>query len=127
MAKLKRPENFYVNKFGGVAVLVWDKVVKDIEQNYANVESYYIYKTSNPNGVNWGSPIYILDTKDNFNDTDVFYIDFSSGNELYRICPFDGVELGECAISYGIAHEGEIFVPNPSLWDVALWDKGLWG
>lgn len=128
MAKPKRPANFYINRGGGASILVWDKVVKDIEQNYTNVIGYYIYKTTNPSGSDWGSPIFFVGTTDNFGDPDVIYIDYSPDNTLYKVCPYDGVELGECVVSYGIVSEGSITtIPEPAKWDSGLWDQGIWG
>jgi len=128
MAKPKKPENFYINRSGSAAILVWDKVVKDIDQNYTNIVGYYVYKTANPNGIEWGNPIYFVETPDNFVDPDVFYIDYAPENVLYRVCAYDGIEIGECAISYGIISEGDITtIPEPCRWDVGLWDVCLWG
>jgi len=122
----KKPENFYVNRDNVSAVLVWDKVFKDINQNYVMVDGYYISSTPNPNGTDWGLIDTMVNT-DQFIDKDVFYIHYSSDNLLYRVCAFIGSEIGECATSIGIVTDGVISVPASALWDVAGWDVDSWG
>lgn len=126
MAKPKKPQNFYINRNGSASVLVWDKVIKDVEQNYIEVDGYKIYSSTNPNGGDWETLGEVL-TDDRFVDKDVFFIHYTEDNLLFMVCPFKGSDIGECAVSAGISSEGAITVPSSALWDSALWDIDLWG
>lgn len=128
MSKARAPRNFFVNNKGNTNFLVWDKVNRDITHNLVNIVSYYIYKTANPSANDWGSPYGIVNTSDNYIDTDVFFIDFDGeGNYLYRVCPVDdtGV-IGECTKGFGIVGAGTITTPTTAEWDLSGWDISIW-
>lgn len=128
MAKPKKPENFFVNRTGSASVLVWDKVIKDVNQNRIDVDGYYVSATANPNGTGFDNGLLgVVITDDRFIDKDVFFIHYTDENLLFRVCPFKGSEIGECATSIGIMSDGAITVPKSALWDVSGWDIDLWG
>lgn len=129
MAILQAPAGVYVNYNGNIAHVVWDRVKKDVELNPATVTAYYIYKTSNPNASGFGSPIAIVNTTDPYGEIDTFYTDYNiQGEYIYRICPFDGVDLGNCSLGFGVSNDStETFTPEFARWDEGLWDLGYWG
>jgi len=129
MAKPKAPTNFYINRYPTFNVLVWNSVVKDLDQNYTRILAYNIYRTQNPAGKDW-VPLktWTLADPNNYNDPHIEWIDFSPGEFLYRVCAVNAEGEGDCAISYGIIGEGGLpIIPTPCLWDVGLFDQCLWG
>jgi hypothetical protein len=129
MSQLSAPTFLYICNFGSVSQLVWDKVVKDISQNPATVVEYRIFKTENPAGIGFGSPIAVVNSKDPYNDVDVSWTDYAaSENALYRVCAWDGALLGLCTDGYGIPSSGSVpIIPSAGRWDEGLWDLDLWG
>ena len=129
MTILDKPSALYINLFGSTAQLVWDKVTRDILQNPATVVSYKIYKTLNPNGTGFGSPLATITSTDPYGDIDVSYTDYSaSENALYRVCAWDGALLGLCTDGYGLPGSGTVsIIPSAGRWDEGLWDLDLWG
>lgn len=130
MAVPQAPRNLFINRNANYAIVKWSKVIQDISNppQYTNVIRYYVYKTSNPALLNWGTPQAIITTGDKYADKDVFWIDFAPGNYLYRVCAENADGIGPCAISYGIiGNPDEIITTIPCKWDVGKWDKCVWG
>ena len=130
MALPKAPKNFYVNRRSDISVLVWDKVIKDVEQNYTNVIAYHVYRTANPARREW-EKLHVIITPDSFGDIDTFFIDFDPGNFLYRVCPENSEGIGNCAVSYGLVQvipDEEVEVDNYLIWNdpTRKWNQKLW-
>lgn len=125
MSAPNKPTNFYVNRNGSMAILKWDKVLKDTDQNYIAVDGYYVSSTANPNGAGWVAEGTVI-TNDNFMDKDVFFIKYTSDNLLFRVCPFIGSVIGECATSIGIVSVGNTPIPAGGLWNIGGWDIDIW-
>jgi hypothetical protein len=124
----KSPEGIFICYSGSsVAMLKWEKVNRDINQDPITIQSYYIYRTQNPSGADWGSPFAIVDTDDSYVDADVFWIDVTASNYMYKVCPFDGTTIGQCASTVGLAKTGTLAIPvTNDAWDDCDWDSGTW-
>ena len=128
--KPKAPTNLFVNLTQTYAVVVWDKVIKDLDNVYTDVIAYHVYRTLNPalKADSWQF-LRKITSSDGFNDKDVCFIDFSAKNKnyLYRVCPENSVGIGPCAISYGIIGSGEpVDIDNYLIWNVGKWNQKLW-
>ena len=134
MAKGAAPENLYCNFRGNVCFLTWDSVKKtnDNPPVPINIIGYFIYRTFAPNALYFTTPyLAFVETINPYSEVDVHWVDYDAGNSnaLYRVCPFDGVEIGDCSISFGISSEGTITIPQSGRWDDvdSKWDESLFG
>jgi len=129
MAELPQaPRNLIVNRRDDITVLVWDKVIQDVDDppQYTDVIAYYVSRTGNPARRDWDL-LKIIITTDPFNDIDTFYIDYAPGNYLYRVCAENAIGIGPCAIEYGIISVTEQDIEiGPCLWDEGKFDECLW-
>lgn len=123
----KAPQNVFVNLTNNYAIIVWDKVIKDIDNNYTKILAYYIYKTDNPSKREWTLLKKIV-SKDEFDEVDTFYIDFSAKNQnyLYKICAENDEGVGLCSVSYGVISSGEILEFSCAKWDFGKFDENFW-
>jgi len=126
----KAPENLFINFTPNYTVIVWNKVIKDLDNKYTKVIAYYIYKTLNPSlkSDSWQYLGKII-TEDEFSDKDVCFIDFSASNKnyFYKVCAENNIGIGPCAISYGIIGSGEsLEVDNYLIWNQGKWNQKLW-
>jgi hypothetical protein len=134
MAVGQSPQNLRIIRENSVNYIVWDPVKKDITNADINIIGYYVFKTFNPNETAF-TPLALVSTQNPYSETDVMYIDYSSSEDaLYKVCPFDGIDIGQCSTSFGVAGDGtgdEPVIPRPAIWDspldLDLWDLGLWG
>jgi hypothetical protein len=133
MAISQAPLNLYICRQGSVNYIIWDPVKKDINNADINIIGYYVLKTSNPNETGFVN-LALVSSQNPYSETDVMYIDYSSSEDaLYKVCPTDGIDIGQCSTSFGVAGENdgeEIPVPLPAVWDGItdrdLWDLGFW-
>ena len=127
--KPQAPNNLIVNRRNDITVLVWDKVIQDVDDppQYTDVIAYWVYRTGNPARRDWELLKRII-TIDPYGDIDTFFIDFDPGNYLYRVCAENSIGIGPCTVSYGIISiaEQDIGV-TPCKWDVGKWDECYWG
>ena|SRR5271157_973563 len=132
------PTGLFVNIEQEIAYLVWEKVERDINHNYLSpaVVGYFVFRTANPNGTSYGSPIGFVNTLDEYSLVDVFFIDFAgNANYIYQICPtMDGVTItGDCIEGIGIVGPSQPTIPllppisQTLIWDVGIFDINLWG
>lgn len=126
------PTNLFVNRNSNYSVIRWDKVLQDIGDapnyipQYTTIIAYYVYKTSNPAALNWTFVKKII-TNDNYSDKDIFCLDFTPGNFLYKVYAENSDGIGLVAISFGIAGNVQTIVTVQScLWDIGYWDECLW-
>jgi hypothetical protein len=130
MEKPQAPRNLFVNLTQNFAVVIWDKVTKDLDGNYTTITAYYVYRTMNPSlKENSWQFLKRITSEDEFNDKDVCFIDFNAENKnyLYRVCPENEVGIGPCAISYGIIGSSEpVALDNYLIWNKTKWNQKLW-
>jgi hypothetical protein len=134
MAIGQAPLNLTIVREGQINYIFWDPVIKDINNADINITGYYVFKTFNPNETAF-TQLALVSTQNPYSETDVMYIDYSSSEDsLYKVCSFDGIDIGQCSTSFGVAGDGtgeEPMIPRPAIWDspldLDLFDLGLWG
>jgi len=132
MAKPKKPENFYVIKRNNYAILKWDRVTKDINDEDVTVKKYIVYRTQKTNSNDF-IVLGEVTTTDFENKVDTIFIDIDiEENEIYFykvscVNIFD--EESEATQEEAGIYFGDLQDNKPEKaetiagrWDISVWD-----
>ena len=132
MAIPKTPESFFVIKRNNHAIVKWDKVVEDVDDNPITVKKYNVYRTRKTN-----SKEYVLfkevNTTDFNSDIDTCFVDIDiEVNEVYfyKISCIDISDIeGEATSEKSGIYFGDLQDNKPEKaeliagrWDVSTWN-----
>jgi hypothetical protein len=123
----KNVTGLFINKGLSFTVVSWNKVIKDIDNNYTITTAYNIYKGSS-NDITKMNLIAIITNLDETGTVKSVYFDFANDNNFYAIQSVNSFGVSDIVSnnSIGGAITMPIIINSGLIWNEGNWNQKNW-